>query len=195
MTTTDNNDNNDNWLSDKYSSVREDDISKWRDRLVLDHRFYKPELPLIYWFYGEYRFLSNFFYVDHPSPSTEHHYQAAKVKAGETFDFMRDQILNAKSAGEAKKLGGNVPLREDWERVKDDVMRFLVAEKFTANEELKQKLLQTGDAYLIEGTTWHDNVWGICIKKDCEKCSKIKGLNRLGVILMEQREILRKTNG
>jgi predicted NAD-dependent protein-ADP-ribosyltransferase YbiA (DUF1768 family) len=51
--------------------------------------------------------------------------------------------------------------------------------------ELAEKLLATGDAELIEGTTWHDNTWGNC---SCPQCENIPGENRLGKLLMQVRE-------
>ena len=50
--------------------------------------------------------------------------------------------------------------------------------KFTQNTDLLKKLLDTGDAELVEGNTWGDRVWGVC---------KGEGENRLGKILMRIR--------
>ena len=66
-------------------------------------------------------------------------------------------------------------------------MRTLLRKKFSM-PELREKLLATGDTTLIEGTTWHDNYWGVC---SCEKCGG-RGKNRLGELLMEIREELRE---
>ena len=65
-------------------------------------------------------------------------------------------------------------------------MRKFLCKKF-AIPELRQKLLDTGDAYLIEGTTWHDNYWGICT---CDRCGG-RGQNKLGQLLMEIRKEIR----
>ena len=61
-------------------------------------------------------------------------------------------------------------------------MKDIVLAKFTQNQFLKEKLLATGDAYLIEGNTWGDRVWG-----------QVNGVgqNRLGKILMEVRDMLK----
>lgn len=60
-------------------------------------------------------------------------------------------------------------------------MKDLVFQKFK-NEELKIKLLQTGNEELIEGNTWGDKFWGIC---------NGVGENNLGKILMEIRQFLK----
>ena len=144
-------------------------------------------------FDGEYYFLSNFYPskiifdkdYDHVmyAKTVEHGFQSAK-----TFNIKEQiDILVANTPGQAKRLGRQCTLRPDWEDVKDDVMRTLLRKKF-AIPELREKLLATGDATLIEGTTWHDNYWGIC---SCEKCGG-RGKNRLGELLMEIREELRE---
>ena len=53
---------------------------------------------------------------------------------------------------------------------------------------LRDKLIHTYPQYLVEGTLWHDNVWGICLAKYCKKCEDVQGENRLGVLLMELRQ-------
>jgi hypothetical protein len=62
--------------------------------------------------------------------------------------------------------------------MKVQTMMNLVWRKFTSNPTLAKKLLDTGDAYLIEGNWWGDTFWGIC---------KDKGENHLGKILMQIR--------
>jgi ribA/ribD-fused uncharacterized protein len=133
-------------------------------------------------FSGKYRFLSNFY----PAKvvldgffykTTEHAYQAAKT----LDEFKREQIRLAETAGEAKKLGQKVKLRHDWDEVKIEVMTDLVRQKFQ-NEPLKNKLLETGDAELIEGNTWGDVFWGVC---------NGVGKNNLGKVLMRVRQELK----
>lgn len=140
------------------------------------------------YFDGEYAFLSNFY--DSPIekdgilyPTVEHYFQAMKTLHPEE----RKEIAAAATPGKAKRLGRNVQLRFNWEQVKYQVMYDAVYKKFS-REDLKASLLSTGDAELIEGNTWHDNIWGQC---SCEKCKNIKGTNWLGKILMIVREELR----
>lgn len=126
-------------------------------------------------FRGEYDFLSNF-YVERDGVTTEHLFQSFKTLDKEAQDL----IMKAPTPGQAKRLGRQVPLRSDWEEVKDDVMLMLVRDKFE-DPELAEKLLATGEAELIEGNTWGDTYWGVC---------RGRGLNKLGRILMQVRDEL-----
>jgi ribA/ribD-fused uncharacterized protein len=139
-------------------------------------------------FDGEFAFLSNFYpspvaYEGAQYPTIEHAFQAAK-----TLDQTeRERVRLAATPGNAKRIGRRVHLREDWEEIKVDVMRSLLAAKFS-DERLKQNLLATRDATLVEGNTWHDNYWGDC---RCDRCGKRNGANMLGNLLMQVREIMR----
>ena len=66
-------------------------------------------------------------------------------------------------------------------------MKWVIGLKFTQNQEIKEKLLATGNSILIEGNYWHDNFWGNCL---CSKCKYIKGRNNLGKILMKRRVVV-----
>lgn len=93
----------------------------------------------------------------------------------------------------AKRFGRNVAIPTNWDKTRDDVMRRVVMAKFEQNEDLKQRLLETGTLPIEEDTTsWHDNYWGNC---HCPKCQNIPGQNRLGTILMETRDKLKKQAG
>jgi ribA/ribD-fused uncharacterized protein len=131
----------------------------------------------------EYRFLSNFYpaaveFEGLTYPTVEHAYQSAK-----TLDTNeRKRIAALPTPSDAKREGRKLKLREDWERVKFDVMERCVRYKFTRNDELRAKLLATGDAVLEEGNDWGDQVWGVV---------NGVGENRLGKILMKVRDELR----
>lgn len=127
-------------------------------------------------FTGKYNFLSNFY--KHENSTVEHYYQAMK-----TFNpFEQIKILHAPTPKEAKRLGRRCELREDWEDIKLLIMEVLIRLKFT-NEHLKQLLLETEDAILIEGNHWGDTFWG-----------QVNGVgnNWLGIILMKIRSELQK---
>ena len=137
-------------------------------------------------FEGEYAFLSNFYFspmiIDNVVYTTnEHYFQAMKSLNPKE----RQALVLAPTPGKSKHLGRKVSLRKDWEDIKEEVMLTGLRHKFS-NPELRKKLLATGNEELIEGTTWHDNSWGIC---DCETCGG-QGKNRLGKLLMQVREEL-----
>lgn len=134
-------------------------------------------------FSGEWRFLSNFYpcLITHEGlrfASVEHAYQAAKFLAPE----VRYKFLEPMRAGEAKRLGRRVKLREDWEEVKLSIMLDLLRLKFSP-PFMQASLLSTGEAELIEGNSWGDHYWGVCMGM---------GENHLGRLLMQVRAELRE---
>lgn len=138
-------------------------------------------------FEGEFEFLSNFYSViivhdEKLWKTSEHLFQSMKT----VNPFQKDFIFQAPTPGQAKRRGKQVPLRKDWEYIKRDVMKLVVVKKFLQNPKLLEKLLNTGNALLIEGNNWHDNEWGNCA---CDSCKDIEGKNMLGKILMEIRDI------
>ena len=176
----------DTFLKDKA------EVDLWLPRLVKDDRFWpQSKGDMLYAFFGENRWMSNFHiqplvYEGKEYQSTEAAYQAAKTDNPE----IKEQIRLSSPAG-AKKLGNCLNIRKDWEEVKWNIMSEIVALKFLASQELQLKLLKTYPLYLVEGNTWHDNGYGICIHKDCRKgCWEKKGKNMLGKILMEIRQAL-----
>ncbi len=131
-----------------------------------------------------YRWLSNFEPVvimldSEAYPTVEHAYQAAK-----TIDaYRRSMIRAASSPGQAKRIGHKFILRPGWEEMKIDVMKQLIRQKFE-DKNLRQKLLDTGDAQLIEDNWWGDMFWGVY---------KDSGENHLGKIIMEVREEIKNS--
>lgn len=152
-------------------------------------------------FIGEYRFLSNFSdsiirYNGHTYNSVESAFQAQKSHGA--VDLLRNmsvqEALEAKrrpiiDPGEAKRIGRRVPVRKDWEQVKDRIMLEVLVAKFTQNERDRQSLLDTGNAILVEGNTWHDNYWGWC---QCPNCALEEHHNKLGRLLMQIRDALKE---
>lgn len=131
-------------------------------------------------FDGEYRWLSNFYlsniYVSGMVfPSVENAYQALKE-----IDRKKRSLYQGISPGEAKKLGRKAKMRNNWDKIKVQVMEELVRQKFK-DIELRNKLISTGDSYLIEGNWWGDTFWG--------QCNGV-GENNLGKILMKIRKEL-----
>lgn len=136
---------------------------------------------------GNYFFLDNFYwhqieYQGLKGISTEHVYQAMKA----TNKKDQINILSAMTPGGAKAIGNTIKIRSDWNKVKFKIMKEILELKFK-DEKLKQKLLDTGDALIVEGNSWHDNIWGVCTCGDCSG----KGKNALGHLLMKIREEIR----
>lgn len=46
-----------------------------------------------------------------------------------------------------------MPLREDWEQIKDDIMPRAAYAKFTQNKNIRDILMSTGKETIIEKTT------------------------------------------
>lgn len=143
---------------------------------------------------NEYRFLSNFFQGEplHDGYWTyltgEHMFAAYKTKNLDQFHAIR----NAYDPNEAKAMGRSCNLRADWEWVKYDVMRYVLALKFQVGEDLGERLLETGDRLLVEGTWWKDTVWGVDLNRDRhENPQRRPGRNWLGTLLMARRAEMR----
>jgi ribA/ribD-fused uncharacterized protein len=113
-------------------------------------------------------------------PTAEHYFQAQKFPG---TDYA-EKIRLASTPKQAAALGRSraIPIRPDWEKVKEAIMRRVVLRKFETHADIQDILLSTGDDDLIENSPT-DFYWG------CGKDGS--GLNRLGLILMETRTILR----
>lgn len=150
-------------------------------------------------FEGEHRFLSNFA----PTPITinaknigalvfptgEHMFQALKYKAMGVGIYPHDAkdyvnlVISNPDPNHAKQMGRKVKINVDkWEAMKIDMMRQTVWEKFSQHSDLRERLLATGPAMLVEGNNWGDKFWG---RVDGA------GFNMLGCILMEVRGFYR----
>ena len=139
-------------------------------------------------FSEEYRWLSNFWmcpveFENIIYQSNEHAYQASKtIIISERYDLKE----NCPTAGKAKRYGKKVTKRSDWLDVKIDNMYVINLEKFTCNFHLRNKLLSTGNAEIVEGNNWGDVFWGICDGV---------GENNLGKVIMKIRsELQNKEN-
>ena len=144
-------------------------------------------------FFGQYRFLSNFFeswtvYEIHGTslslPTLEHAYALSKAHSVDAF--LKQLSLTVEdvqdmSPGQMKTCGRLVDLRKSWEADKVPVMRKLLRSKFAPDTVLAERLVATGDAHLEEANPWGDRFWGT---------TDGEGLNMLGILLMEIRDEL-----
>ena len=141
-------------------------------------RFPAPSIPNpdpITAFVGRWRFLSSVWPCAVPIwgytfLSAEAAYHAGKCP---TISY-RGKFVNL-SGGEALKLSRTLPMREDWEEVKLQVMEGVLTKKFTYNEHLRGLLVATHPRELVEDS---DEFWGMV---------NGKGSNYMGRLLMKIR--------
>ena len=126
--------------------------------------------------------------------TAEHYYQS--WKAAYFGDQARWEAIKAAPwAGQAKYLARDIKNfdRRTWELVAPQFMEAVVYQKFSGNAEAREKLLNTGDAILVEACTW-SNFWGSGLDLLDDAHADLdawKGANVLGQILMKVRERLR----
>ena len=115
-------------------------------------------------------------------PTVEHYFQAQKFSGIEHAAY-REKVRMARRPKDAKDLGQTrkVPLRGDWNDVKEDVMLIALRLKFRSPNLLKL-LVSTGDRPLFEKSDT-DFYWGV--GRDGS------GLNRMGRLLEQVRYELR----
>lgn len=115
--------------------------------------------------------------------TSEHYFQAQKF-VGTPY---LEKIRQLKTPKDAANLGRDrsLPLRPDWEQVKDEVMRRAVLQKFSTHAEIREILLATGNESIVENSPF-DYYWG------CGKDGS--GKNKLGQMLMEVRGILQNAS-
>jgi ribA/ribD-fused uncharacterized protein len=119
-------------------------------------------------------------------PTAEHAYQAGKAKK----EAVREWILSAPSPSLVAMAAHGLytwDIVPNWSEIKYDRMRQVLRAKFTQHYDLRELLLSTGNTRLIEAGR-ADNIvnrtWGMV---------NGKGLNMLGVLLMELRTELQAT--
>ena len=113
-------------------------------------------------------------------PTTEHYFQAQKFH--DAAD--REEVRRAKTPNLAARLGRDrrKKLRDDWDSARVGIMRKALLAKFSQHAGLRELLLATGDADLVEHTA-NDDYWG--------DGGDGSGRNMLGRLLMEMRASLR----
>lgn len=157
-------------------------------------------MPITIFFYDPrdpYGFMSNF--SRHPIEiegeiwsTSEHFFQAMKSEEPQVQGIIR----RLPTPGRAKNYAHTIALRPDWEKpvgtpalgdlfrddqgivvelVKDHFMFAALTAKFTQHGDIRQELLDTGSAFLVENTIG-DPYWGNGPSRN--------GLNKLGRMLM-----------
>ena len=124
--------------------------------------------------------------------SVEVGYQADKWK---NYPEIRRRFLGMRSGYEAKReskkievVGSDVAEDLLINEKKLKSMRWYVAQKFTRNEGIARRLIETGDEMIVEGNHWGDDFFGACTDGE----GRLIGGNNLGLILMEARGLLQQ---
>ena len=135
-------------------------------------------------FFGYKHPLSNFYERDTKIgpfiyPTNEHWFQSENC--ADFYDKI--DVIMADGPKEAKKLGREFEMRDNWDEIKVLYMYKGLRAKFTKNRDLMKYLLDTGDAELVEDSPY-DSYWG--------RGRDWKGENKMGKLLMRLRDELRK---
>lgn len=107
--------------------------------------------------------------------TAEQAFQALKCKRPD--DFLK--ILDCKNGYDAKKAAKGIPLRDNWSLHRDEVMEFIIHEKFQQHPDLREKLVSIEET-IHNDITWIDYYWGRNIQTK-------QGRDMLGVILKNER--------
>lgn len=127
-------------------------------------------------------------------PTAEHWMMAEKARLF-CDDVALAQILIAPDPKTAKALGRTVRGFDDivWKSNARRIVTEGNVHKFGQNRELKEFLLSTGDAVIVEAAP-RDQIWGIGLGQDNPRAQDPKqwrGQNLLGFALMDVRDQLR----
>lgn len=130
-------------------------------------------------------------------PTAEHWMMAEKARLFNDTEIL-EEIINARTAAEAKKLGRKVKNFENavWNENRAEIVINGNYLKFSQNEELKDFLLKTNNRVLVEASPY-DRIWGIGLKSNdmhAQYPEKWQGLNLLGYVLMEVRDQLKTSS-
>lgn len=123
-------------------------------------------------------------------PTVEHYVQWKKAeKFGDAK--AQDAIMKSKSALTAKQAGNKIKefKEEEWNTVRDEVMKTALKAKIMQHPDIQQKLKDTGNRPIGEANA-RDKYWSIGTGADTNKTknpSKWPGKNRLGELLQEIR--------
>lgn len=150
----------------------------------------------------EYGFLSNWYLSDFvidgiDFSSMEQYMMYKKAILFQDADVAK-KILNTQDVGKIKALGRQVKNYDDvvWNGRRQLIIYEGLLEKFRQNQDLRERLLETGDAILAECAV-QDKIWGIGLSMTDEKrflLSRWRGQNLLGFALMEVRDKISTAN-
>ena len=166
----------------------------------------KPETTIIY-FWGHTpnpkkktaACLSQWYYCYFEVNGIQYHTTEQYMMANKALLFKDDdvyqEIMAANNPHDYKKLGRKVRNFEPklWDSKKSEIVVEGNKAKFSQNPDLKEFLLSTEDAILVEASPY-DKIWGIGLDRETALKGGVEqwqGENLLGCALMEARDRLR----
>lgn len=137
-------------------------------------KFWKTSQP-----YGEFSnfYKSRIIMARKSYETVEHYFQSQKFLDEELQEKIR--LIPKPHDAAIFARDRSLPLRKDWEEVKEEIMENALIVKFATYSNLEKLLLNTGTREIIEDSPV-DYYWG------CGKDGS--GKNRLGILLMKVRE-------
>ena len=158
---------------------------------------------LFYSHHGKFDFMSNFYSSNFTENNITYNCseQYFMKKKQELFDPLNielaNKILSCTNPHDIKKYGRQVKnyINDIWNEKRYEIMKQALRLKFNQNEDLKNKLKQTGNKKLYEASPY-DNIWGtgfnseITLQKILENKENELGQNLLGLALEEIRSDL-----
>lgn len=145
-----------------------------------------PNAIYFYKEFGELGYLASYsehgFYKDNIYWKTlEHYYQAQKFEDKDVIE----KIIKAATPKEASTIGRdrNNHLKNNWSKIKLDVMEEGLYNKYIQNKDICEKLLNTGNKEIVEATV-KEFYWGCGIDGT--------GENHFGKLLVKVRNYIRK---
>lgn len=128
-------------------------------------------------FKDEYGFLSNRFAYPFVWEGLRYANAEAAFQSSKCTDITERKVFCNCSADNAVLKGRDIVPYSGWERERLEIMTSILTAKFEQNQNLMEKLIETGDTLLINGNSKHDMFWGVDLYG-------WQGENNLGKILM-----------